>query len=118
MLSKLWKKTKEVATMYTGTFVVVMFLNQLLFFGLCLNPVCLVAAMPHVLFITVVVGTWLNKSNILNDDDETSGEATESPSCPKCGSSMRLRTARRGPYAGQEFWGCKNYPSCNGIVNL
>ncbi|CAM4321622.1 DUF4433 domain-containing protein [Vibrio neonatus] len=60
-LSKLWQRTKEVATLYTGTFIVVMFLNQLLFFGLCLNPVCLIAAVPHVLFITVVIGTWLNR---------------------------------------------------------
>lgn len=63
MLNKLWEKTKEVASLYTGTFIVVMFLNQLLFFGLCLNPVCLVAAMPHVLFITVVFGTWINRKN-------------------------------------------------------
>jgi hypothetical protein len=63
MFKKLWRRTKEVATMYTGTFVVVMILNQLLFFGFCLNPVCLIAAMPHVLFITVVIGTWLNKNN-------------------------------------------------------
>lgn len=63
MLKKLWKRTKEVATMYTGTFIVVMILNQLLFFGFCLNPVCLIAAMPHVLFITVIIGTWINKKN-------------------------------------------------------
>ena len=62
-LDKLWVRTKEVATMYTGTFVVVMVLNQLIFFGFCLNPVCLIAAMPHVLFITVIIGTWLNKNN-------------------------------------------------------
>jgi len=60
---KLSERTKEVASMYTGTFVVVMILNQLLFFGFCLNPVCLIAAMPHVLLITVVIGTWLNKDN-------------------------------------------------------
>lgn len=63
MFNKLWVRTKEVATMYTGTFVVVMILNQLLFFGFCLNPICLIAAMPHVLFITVIIGTWLNKKN-------------------------------------------------------
>lgn len=49
--------------MYTGTFIVVMFLNQLLFFGLCLNPICLVAAMPHCLAITMFIGTWLNRRN-------------------------------------------------------
>ena len=48
--------------MYTGTFVVVMLLNQLLFFGFCMNPVCLVAAMPHVLLITVAIGSWINKT--------------------------------------------------------
>ena len=60
---ELWIRTKVVAATYTGTFIVVMFLNQLLFFGLCLNPICLVAAMPHVLAITVVIGTWLNFRN-------------------------------------------------------
>ena len=57
----LWEKTKEIAATYTGTFVVVMILNQLLFFGFCLNPICIIAAMPHVLFITVVVGSLINK---------------------------------------------------------
>jgi hypothetical protein len=61
MFKNLWKRTKHVASTYTGTFIVVMLLNQLLFFGFCLNPICLVAAMPHVLLITVVVGSWINK---------------------------------------------------------
>ncbi|TMO79966.1 hypothetical protein CWC16_10215 [Pseudoalteromonas sp. S3776] len=60
-LSHLWVKTKQIASLYTGTFIFVMFLNQLLFFGLCLNPICLIAAMPHVLLITVVLGTLINK---------------------------------------------------------
>jgi hypothetical protein len=32
------------------------------------------------------------------------------PSCPKCGSPMALRTAKRGANAGQQFWGCTGYP--------
>lgn len=32
--------------------------------------------------------------------------------CPKCGKEMVLRTARRGPKAGQKFWGCTGYPGC------
>jgi len=60
---ELWIRTKEVAVTYTGTFIVVMFLNQLLFFGFCLNPICLIAAMPHCLAITVVIGTFLNRWN-------------------------------------------------------
>lgn len=36
------------------------------------------------------------------------------PACPTCGSLMILRTAKRGTYAGEEFWGCSNYPVCLG----
>lgn len=32
--------------------------------------------------------------------------------CPKCGSQLVERTARRGPHAGTKFLGCENYPSC------
>lgn len=40
------------------------------------------------------------------------------PSCPVCGSPMILRTAKRGKRAGNQFYGCSNYPHCRGIVNL
>ncbi len=36
------------------------------------------------------------------------------PNCPECSSSMVLRTARRGANAGNQFWGCSNYPKCKG----
>ncbi|WP_453950712.1 topoisomerase DNA-binding C4 zinc finger domain-containing protein [Bradyrhizobium sp. USDA 377] len=39
------------------------------------------------------------------------------PNCPRCGSPMRRRTARRGPRAGRGFWGCSRYPACTGIRN-
>ena len=32
--------------------------------------------------------------------------------CPKCGAAMVLRTAKQGPSAGQQFWGCANFPRC------
>lgn len=38
--------------------------------------------------------------------------------CPLCGGSMTLRMARFGPSAGNQFWGCANYPNCKGLVNL
>ena len=31
---------------------------------------------------------------------------------------MRLRTARRGPNAGSQFWGCSRYPDCQTVVQL
>ena len=67
---ELWIRTKVVAATYTGTFIVVMFLNQLLFFGFCLNPICLVAAMPHCLAITVFIGTWINLWNKPGEEKE------------------------------------------------
>ena len=36
--------------------------------------------------------------------------------CPKCGSGMVLRTARKGQNAGNQFWGCATYPACRGVV--
>jgi hypothetical protein len=41
-----------------------------------------------------------------------------SPRCPKCGSEMVLRTAKRGDNQGGKFWGCSKYPGCWGILNL
>jgi len=32
--------------------------------------------------------------------------------CPKCGSEMVERVARRGPNAGNKFLGCSNFPKC------
>jgi len=40
-------------------------------------------------------------------------EATKT--CPKCGSDMVLRTSKKGPNAGNEFWGCSAFPKCRAI---
>lgn len=37
------------------------------------------------------------------------------PVCQKCGSPMVRRTAKRGQNAGNEFWGCSQYPKCRSI---
>lgn len=34
------------------------------------------------------------------------------PICPKCGVPMVQRMAKKGPNAGQSFFGCLNYPRC------
>jgi len=36
--------------------------------------------------------------------------------CPKCGSLMILRTAKRGPNAGRKFYGCSRYPKCKATI--
>jgi restriction system protein len=41
-------------------------------------------------------------------------EVKNSPACPKCGSEMLRRNARRGSNAGKAFYGCSQYPACRG----
>jgi len=40
------------------------------------------------------------------------------PVCPLCAKPMRLRTARKGPHAGSQFWGCSAYRDCKGSRNI
>ena len=35
--------------------------------------------------------------------------------CPRCGRKMVLRTARRGPNEGGQFWGCEGFPKCRAV---
>jgi len=42
--------------------------------------------------------------------------APQSPVCPKCGIPMVSRTAAKGKNAGNQFWGCSNYPRCKEVV--
>lgn len=38
--------------------------------------------------------------------------------CPKCGGRMILRTARKGANAGNQFYGCENFPKCRFVKNI
>lgn len=51
---------------------------------------------------------------------ESGGERIEpviaaSPACPKCGSALVERIARKGKHAGQHFMACADYPACRFI---
>ena len=37
------------------------------------------------------------------------------PACPRCNSAMALRTSRKGPTMGNQFWGCTRFPTCRGV---
>lgn len=32
--------------------------------------------------------------------------------CPRCGSALTLRTAKKGQHAGHQFYGCSRFPKC------
>ena len=38
--------------------------------------------------------------------------------CPRCGRTMVLRTAKRGPTPGDQFWGCEGFPTCRMVEKL
>ena len=38
--------------------------------------------------------------------------------CPRCGSPLVLRTAKKGDNAGNQFYGCSAFPKCRYIKNL
>lgn len=61
LIRKLYFKIRILLKIYLKIFLVILFLNQLLFFNLCLKPFCLIAALPHVILITFFIGSWLNR---------------------------------------------------------
>jgi len=42
----------------------------------------------------------------------------DSPPCPKCGKPMQKRLAKRGRNAGNPFWSCTDYPTCDGTRSI
>ncbi|MDE5784967.1 MAG: four helix bundle suffix domain-containing protein [Duncaniella sp.] len=44
--------------------------------------------------------------------------STGAPECPLCGKPMLRRMQRKGRNQGREFWGCSDYPRCNGARPL
>ncbi len=38
--------------------------------------------------------------------------------CPRCGSALVLRTAKKGANAGNQFYGCSNFPKCRYVQNI
>jgi len=119
---------------------VIIIVNQLFIFGACFAPYCIVAALPHTSIIAALAVYFMHEAEkeapntSKNTEDNYSPtsysepkkedldlddfEDTNPPFCPKCGSKMILRTAKKGKYIGQNFWGCTTFPHCNGILNI
>lgn len=45
-------------------------------------------------------------------------DQSEDMVCPKCGSKLVLRVAKKGENAGNQFYGCSAFPKCRYIQNL
>jgi restriction system protein len=57
-------------------------------------------------------------ATLIRGDSAAQGLSTSgaAPACPRCGSRMLERVARKGPNAGQAFWGCETFPRCRGTL--
>ncbi len=138
MIGKIFKTIGKNFQTFLVTWVVILIANQLFIFGACFAPYCLIAGLPHTGVIAALVTFFMNEANeetntsssastnerytaykaIEDDDIDDEFEEAQEPFCPKCGSKMVLRTARKGKYSGKNFWGCSKYPECNGILNV
>ncbi len=55
----------------------------------------------------------LESSESEEDVQDTNEEETsEEMICPKCGSKLVLRVAKKGANAGKSFYGCSAFPRC------
>ena len=52
------------------------------------------------------------------DQPDRTDQSDQIPKCPLCGKLLALRTARNGPRAGSQFWGCTGYPNGKGTRPL
>ncbi len=66
--------------------------------------------------IRLIAGAELE--SLLRDNTAVGADSLlsrESPAlCPVCQSTMVLRTAKKGPNTGTQFWGCSRFPACRG----
>ena len=46
------------------------------------------------------------------ENPEVNPTKDEEQICPRCGGKMVLRTAKTGSHAGEQFYGCSNFPRC------
>lgn len=58
------------------------------------------------------------KEHQTDRSDPTDQSDLPSSACPACGKAMALRTAHKGPQAGEKFWGCTGYPECKGTRKI
>lgn len=59
----------------------------------------------------------IEAAELLSLAEKPQAQINSNPSattCPACNGPMVLRTAKKGPSTGAQFWGCSNYPQCKG----
>jgi ssDNA-binding Zn-finger/Zn-ribbon topoisomerase 1 len=57
------------------------------------------------------------EEKIIETAEEREETIAEEKICPRCGNKLVLRTAKKGENAGNQFYGCSNFPKCRYIEN-
>lgn len=65
------------------------------------------AALAAIQDVRFSPGSMTNRKHI-----KSLSKRSRTPVCPKCGSAMVKRRAKRGTQAGNQFWGCSAFPKC------
>lgn len=60
----------------------------------------------------------LDKKISVDEINNESGSFTSDPLCPRCSGEMVKRISKKGKNTGKEFWGCKDFPNCRGVVSI
>lgn len=89
------------------------------------NGVLILSILGGFLAAAFIGSSQSNKSGQIGREDKAlsrrgnkvQNQSSSSPQCPICGSGMVLRVARKGIYAGNQFYGCEKYPRCKGLIN-
>lgn len=144
MISKILKAIINNIQTFFVIWVVLLILNQIFIFHACFKSYCLLASLPHTGIIAAIITYFMIEEEIKQDksvekkpesdtrknnmnseytlvNEDIGSEEIEDvkePFCPKCGSKMVLRTAKKGKYVGQKFWGCTKYPKCSAILQI
>lgn len=68
--------------------------------------------------IATEVATETATKSTSEKDEQTAHDTKDNLLCPKCGSNLVLRTAKRGNNIGEQFYGCLAYPKCRFILKI
>lgn len=63
---------------------------------------------------TQATGEHSSDPKTVATEAQTVAPSVQAHACPLCSKPMARRAAKRGANAGNEFWGCTDYPTCRG----
>ncbi len=93
-------------------------ITDLEFLGIPIPHVSHGSASPSRLAPTLIRPTTSPNTQALKTQPASKPSSSTQVACPRCGSGMVKRLAKRGRNAGSYFWGCSRYPVCKGTKNI